>query len=108
MIQFCFKDELARQECAEEPHRNFGDGAPLPSTVKRSYNEFERDHKLRLQATGDEAYGTPLKTAITPENIDTVRPMIREDSRITYNDIQASLGSGRSEVQNISPHVTFV
>ena len=86
-----------RQQCAEKLHRYFGDDAPSLCTVKRWYNEFDRG-RMSLE---DEAHIAPPVTAVTPENIDAVRQLIREDSRITYDDIQASLAIGRSQVQNI-------
>lgn len=97
MILFCFKDGLPRQKCAEKLHQYFGEGAPSLSTVQRWYNEFARE---RVSLKDEFHEGRPV-TAVTPENIATVRQMIRENPRITYDDIEAALNISRTRVEKI-------
>ena len=47
MIYYDFRRGLLRQECIDQLISTFGDEAPSYATVKRCYNEFNRDrHSL--------------------------------------------------------------
>ena len=42
-----------------------------------------------------------LKTAVTQENVEAVRDMVKSDPRVTYLEIEAHLGIGSASAQTI-------
>nr|XP_040576717.1 uncharacterized protein LOC121125594 [Lepeophtheirus salmonis] len=74
----------SRQEYIDELQSLFGDEASSYSTVKNSFNDFNRDRRSVKDKFRE---GRP-KTGSVPENIDTVRDMIMHDGHVTYNEIE--------------------
>ena len=87
IIFYNFRRRLSRQECIEELKSLFGDKAPSYSALKNWFNEFKRGRGLLK----DEFHEAAPKTAVVPENIDTVRELIMQDRHVTYREIDASL-----------------
>ena len=80
--------DFMRKLSVEQSHNNlleaFQDQAPSTRTVERWFLEFKRD-RTSLQ---DEPRSGRPSTAVTPENIATVESLIKEDSRITYEQFE--------------------
>ena len=85
----------------EQSHNNlleaFQDQAPSKRTVERWFLEFKRD-RTSLQ---DEPRSERPSTAVTPENIATVESLIKEDSRITYEQCAETLDIGKAVINTI-------
>ena len=85
----------------EQSHNNlleaFQDQAPSKRTVERWFLEFKRD-RTSLQ---DEPRSGRPSTAVTPENIATVESLIKEDSRITYEQFAETLDIGKVAINTI-------
>ena len=75
----------------------FQDQAPFKHTVVRWFLEFKKD-RTSLQ---DEPRSGQPSTAVTSENIVTVESMIKEDSRITYEQFVESLDIGKAAINTI-------
>jgi len=97
MIFYDFKSSLTEQECRDRLFSAFGDEAPSLATVRRWFAEFKRG---RCSLSDEYREGRP-STAVTPENIDNVRTMIKADRHVTYCEIRASLGIGMSQIHSI-------
>lgn len=97
MIWYDWKSKLSAQECHNRVRSAVGERAPDVSTVRNWYREFQRGRT----SLDDEFRGGRPTTAVTPENIDAIREMIAENSRITYNDIRASIGIGMTQIHKI-------
>ena len=90
--------DFMRKLTAEQSHDNlleaFGDQAPSKRTVERWYLEFKRD-RTSLQ---DEPRSGRPSTAVTPDTVATVESLIREDSRITFEQIAETLDIGKAAI----------
>ena len=75
----------------------FGNEAPHQSTISRWYGQFKRG---RMSLSDDPRVGTP-KMAVTQENVDTVRKLIKEDQHVIYREIEASLRISKTSIQKI-------
>ena len=75
MIYYDFPRGLSRQEYIDQLISTFGDVAPSYATVKRWYNEFNRD---RLSLT-DEFRKHHPKSVVGPENINAMQKLIMQD-----------------------------
>ena len=75
----------------------FGNKAPHQSTISRWYGEFKRG----WISLSDDPRAVAPKTAVTQENVDAVRKLIKEDRHVTYRDIEASLGISKTSIQKI-------
>ena len=93
--------DFMRKLTAEQSHDNlleaFGDQAPSKRTVERWYLEFKRD-RTPLQ---DEPRSGRPSTAVTPYNVATVESLIREDSRITFEQIAEILYIGKGAINTM-------
>lgn len=56
--------------------------------MKRWYNEFKRGRPL---LKGEFREGRP-ESIFVPENIDSVQKLILQDRRVTYSEIEVTLG----------------
>ncbi|TND00015.1 MAG: mariner transposase [Bacteroidetes bacterium] len=74
-----------------------GVDAPSKTTICRWYNEFKRGRK---SCEDDPRSGRP-STSVTDENIDAVRELVKDNRRITYKEIKATLGISSSAVRTI-------
>lgn len=97
MIFYDFKMGESIAGCFSRLQTAFGEQAPSRATVYNWFNEFQRG---RFSLSDDERSGRPL-TAVTAENIERVRNMVRNDDRVTFEEIQESLGIGSSSVFTI-------
>ena len=90
-----------RKLTAEQSHdilfEALGDQAPSKRTVERWYLEFKRD-RTSLQ---DEPRSGRPSTAVTPDTVATVESLIREDSRITFEQIAETLDIGKAAINTI-------
>lgn len=75
----------------------FGNEAPSKATIYRWFAEFQRERDSLSDALRE---GRP-KSAVSPENIDAVRELIKEDRHVTYEQIQASLSISGTAIQTI-------
>ena len=93
--------DLTRKLSTEESYRNlleaFGDKVPSKHTVKRWFLEFKRE----ITSLEDEPRSGRPPTAVTPDTIATVRSLIKEDSRITYDQIAESVSIGKAGINSI-------
>lgn len=97
MIFYDFKSSLSPQDCYARLQNAFGTEAPHLSTVRRWYAEFNRG---RVSLCDEIREGRP-STATTEENVATVRLLIEENRRITYEEIRGHLGIGMSQIHKI-------
>ena len=88
MVFYDFKNGL--NQSLERLTQAFGDLAPSHATVPNWFAEFKKD---RTSFEDEERSGRP-STAVTEDNIDAVEKMVQEDARVTYKDIETSLGIG--------------
>lgn len=97
MIFYDFKSGLTRQESFVRLKSAFGDNAPSKSTVCNWFSEFERG---RFYLSDEFREGRPF-SAVTPENIETVRSLIQSDRHVTYEEIAATLHIGMTAIHKI-------
>jgi [histone H3]-lysine36 N-dimethyltransferase SETMAR len=97
IIFYNFRRGLSQQQCVAEMVSVFGNEAPHQSTISRWYCEFQRGRS----SLGDESRSGPPKTAVTQKNIDAVRQLIKDDRRVTYREIEASLSISKTSIQKI-------
>lgn len=97
MIFYDYKCGLTPKLCIDRLQQAFKDEAPSKTSVYRWFTEFESG---RTYLSDDFREGRPA-TAITDENIDLVRNMINADRHVTYAEIAASIGIGKSQIQKI-------
>ena len=67
------------------------------STAERWFLEFKKD---RTSIQDEPRSGRP-STAVTPDNIATVESLIKEDSRITYEQFAKTLDIGKAAINTI-------
>lgn len=97
MIFYDFKAGLSQADCLNRLQISFGELAPSRTTVYNWFAEFRRD---RLFLRDEERAGRP-PTAVTPENIDRVRELLEEKPRVTYEEIEQSVGIGKQATYTI-------
>lgn len=97
MIFYDFRSGLTQQQSYDRMHSAFGNEAPSKTTIYRWFQEF----RFGRNTLSDEFREGRPSTAVVPENIDAVREMIELDRHVTYDEIHASLGIGRSAIQSI-------
>ena len=92
---------LNEEAIYQESYRNlleaFGDKVPSKHTVKRWFLEFKRE----ITSLEDEPRSGRPPTAVTSDTIATVRSLIKEDSRITYDQIAESVSIGKAGIDSI-------
>ncbi|KAI6646177.1 hypothetical protein LOD99_9384 [Oopsacas minuta] len=93
--------DFMRKISVEQSHDNlveaFQDQAPSRRTVERWYLDFRRE-RTSLQ---DEARSGRPSTAVTPETIAAAETLIREDSRINYEQFAETLKIGKAAINTI-------
>ncbi|KAG7300048.1 hypothetical protein JYU34_015577 [Plutella xylostella] len=92
-----FRRGLSQEQCLAELVSIYKLEAPSKTTIYRWYSEFRRG---RSSLTTVPSTGRP-KTAVTQDNIDAVRQLIKEDRHVTYEQIRASLSIGMTAIQTI-------
>ena len=97
MIFYDFKSGLDQQESFQRLHAAFPNIAPSRATVYRWFGEFRRG---RESLEDEERSGRP-QTAVTHENVIRVEAMVRDDPRVTYHDIERTLGIASPQVSEI-------
>ena len=88
MIFYDLKSGLNSHQCHERLVAAFSDAAPSFPTVTHWYREFKRGR----DSLEDEARSGRPATVTTPETVARVREMVEADRRVTYEEIEASLG----------------
>ncbi|KAI6658812.1 Mariner transposase [Oopsacas minuta] len=87
--------DFMRKISVEQSHdilvEAFQDQAPSKRTVERWYLDFRRE-RTSLQ---DEARSGGPSTTVTPETIAAAEILIREDSRINYEQLAVTLKIGK-------------
>ena len=100
MIYYDFRRGLSRQECIDQLISSFVDKASSYATVKRWFNEFNRErHSLT-----DEFRKYRPKLVLGPENINAVQKLIMQDRHVTYCEIEATLGISFTSMQKCVDH----
>ncbi|KAI6658861.1 Histone-lysine N-methyltransferase SETMAR-like [Oopsacas minuta] len=93
--------DFMRKISVEQSHDNlveaFQDQAPSKCTVERWYLDFRRE-RTSLQ---DEARSGLPSTAVTPETIAAAETLVREDSRINYEQFAETLKIGKAAINTI-------
>ena len=97
MIFYDFKSGLNQAQTFESFTQAFGDRAPSCATIFNWFAAFKRG---RTSLEDEGRNGRP-STAVTEENVDAVEKMVREDLRVTYKDIEATLKVGSGSVAKI-------
>ncbi|GBP26641.1 hypothetical protein EVAR_18278_1 [Eumeta japonica] len=89
LVKFVHPKELkSPQDCTARRQNAFGRETPHLSTIRRWYTEFDRG---RVSLYDEIRESQPL-IAVTEENVATVRQLIEENRRITYEEIREHLG----------------
>ena len=88
MTFYDHKSGLNTHQCHERLVAAFRDAAPSFVTVSHWYREFRRGR----DSLEDEARSGKPASAKTPESVARVRQMAEADRRVTYKEIEASLG----------------
>ncbi|KAI6647415.1 hypothetical protein LOD99_12411 [Oopsacas minuta] len=93
--------DFMRKISVEQSHDNlvgaFQDQAPSKCTMERWYLDFRRE-RTSLQ---DEARSGQPSTAVTPETIAAAETLIKEDSRINYEQFAETLKIGKATINTI-------
>ena len=97
MMWYDFLSGKSPHQCLENLAYCFGKQAPSRSTVFKWYGEFRAG---RRSLNDDVRCGAPA-TAVTPENVIRARQLIKENPRITYVELQHSLGVLSGSVNTI-------
>lgn len=97
ILFYNWKRGLSASDCRIEMSGALGMDAPSKATICRWYNEFKRG---KNSFEDDPRSGRP-STSVTDENIDAVRELVKDNRRITYKEIEATLGIGSSAVRTI-------
>jgi len=84
-------------KCGLTLHSAFGDEVPSKTTVYDWFSEFMRG---RVSLSNEFREGRP-STAVVPANIDAVREMVEADRHVTFREIEATMGIGKSQIQTI-------
>ena len=80
MIYYDYKKGLSKQEYFESLQKTFHDSCVSRAIVYNWYAEFNR----RRDHFEDEPIAGRPRRAVTPENIEAVRQLIRVDTHLTY------------------------
>jgi len=82
-IKFCFKLRKTATECYEMLKTAFGEEA---MGLSQTFQWFSRFKAGRISTDDDELSGRPVSSS-TPEMIERVRQIIREDRRLTIDEV---------------------
>ena len=97
MIYYDFQRGLSQQQCIDQLHSTFGDEAPSKTTVYHWFSEFNRGRR----SLKDELKEGRPKSVVVPQNIDAVRELVMQDRRVTYREIEASMGISMTTIHKI-------
>lgn len=97
MIFYDFKRGLEFTDSHENLVKAFGDDAPSLRTVRRWFAEFKHGR----QSFEDEPRSGRPREAVTPENVQRVRALIKEQRNVTSLEIQNILDIGSAAVDSI-------
>ena len=97
MIFYDYKCNLTSKQCIDRFHLAFGDEAPFNFTIYNWFAEFQRG---RIFFCDEFREGRP-STSVVATNVDVVCEMIERDRRMTYREIQASLGIDMTAIHTI-------
>ena len=98
-IKFCFKLEKTATECYEMLKTAFGEQAMGRS---QTFQWFSRFKAGRSSIDNDERSGRPVCSS-TPEVIERVRQIIREDRRLTIDEVSMLVGISHGTCHKILP-----
>jgi histone-lysine N-methyltransferase SETMAR len=97
MMAYDFKRGISAEECAAQLHQAWGNEAPHLRTVERWFERFlANDFDLHDQPRS----GRPI-SVVTKENIDAVAKLIKDDPRITYEEIAEDLQISAPSIHTI-------
>jgi len=97
MIFYDFKKGLSYKQCHESLRQCFGDECPSEATVSFWFREFKRG---RTDFEDETHSGRPAEAA-TPENVERLRQLVKEDPRITMRDVEQHLAIGSAAAQKL-------
>ncbi|KAI6661513.1 hypothetical protein LOD99_13386 [Oopsacas minuta] len=97
MMFYNFMHRISVEQSHDSLVEAFQDQAPSKRTVDRWYLDFRRG-RTSLQ---DEARSGRPSTAVTPETIAAAETLIREDSRINYEQFAETLKIGKAAINTI-------
>ena len=97
LIWYCFKRNLTIDQALEELHGVLGEACPSRSSIGAWYAEFRRER----QSVEDEPRTGRPPTAVTEENINTVRDLIESDPHITTLQMRNLLSIGLGALETI-------
>lgn len=97
VLRYNFARGLDVDQCLEEMTLALGDDCPHRTTIFRRYREFKRGNFSLEDA---ERTGRP-PTSVTEENITAVRKMLDKDRRVTYHQIEETLGLNAPAIRTI-------
>ncbi|GFU20715.1 histone-lysine N-methyltransferase SETMAR [Trichonephila clavipes] len=97
MIFYNFKAGLNQEEFVQWLQLAFGDESPCCATVFRWFKEFCSGNNS-LQ---DEEHTGRPRPAIIPDNVSSIRKMLMDDNRCTYQLIQKELNFGSAAIYKI-------
>ena len=96
-IKFCFKVGKTATECYEMLKTAFGEQAMGRSQTFRWFSRFKAG---RTSTDDDESSGPPVSSS-TPEMIEGVRQITREDRRRTIDEVRMLVGIRHGTCHNI-------
>ncbi|GAB1597971.1 serine-rich adhesin for platelets-like isoform X6 [Argonauta hians] len=97
-LHYCEGKTVA--ESQEILHEVFQDQSPSYCTVEFWFKEFEQTN----ECSDSEAVNTP----VTPQNIEAVKLILKEDSRVTYKELESVLNIGSESVRSILHDFLYV
>ena len=97
VIEFLVKEEQSAVDIHQRLQRAYGDACMGASSVRRWVKHF-KDGNTSIK---DEPRSGRPRTASTDRNKERVDALIREDRRITVNEIATKLAVGHSAVQEM-------
>ena len=97
MILYDFLKGLSVSDCHETLHNVFGASAPGKTQIYFWYGEFKRGR----QSIKDEKHTGRPCSEVTEKSIATTRAMIESDARVTYCEIEKTLGISAPTVNSI-------
>jgi len=96
-IKFCFKSWKTATECYEMLKTAFGKQAMGHSQTFQWFSQFKAG---RTSIDDDEQSGQPVSSS-TPEMIERVCQIIREDRRLTIDEVSMLVGISHGTCHNI-------
>lgn len=97
VLRYNFVRGLNIDQCLEEMTLALDDDCPHRTTIFRWYREFQRGN---FTLEDSERPGRP-RTSVTEENVTAVRKMLDENRRVTYQQIEDTLGLNAPAIRSI-------